>query len=214
LPELKELLDPRWREIFKSSLHILDVLESEIDFSLIVPKKELIFKAFECDPAKVSVVIFGQDPYPSENHAMGLAFSVNENISKLPASLRNILIEMKEDVGFFTPQNGDLTYLKEQGVLLLNRGLTLNLKTKKVHPLWYEFTDQVARALAKMGVIGIFWGKSASELAKYFASDKKIVSVHPSPLSAYRGFFGSKPFSRTNALLAAQNKPIIEWKKQ
>jgi uracil-DNA glycosylase len=135
-------------------------------------------------------------------------------VSPLPASLRNIFIELISDIGGDVPHTGDLSYLSEQGVMLLNRGLTLDLKTKKVHPLWYEFTEEVAQVLAKLGVVGIFWGKQAQELAKYFPVNKRILGVHPSPLSAYKGFFGSKPFSKANEILLADDKSVIIWTKQ
>lgn len=214
LPALSEYLDPRWRVLLPNSAQILEKLENEIDFSQSVPSKELIFKAFECNPKDVSVVIFGQDPYPNQSHAMGLAFSVTDDVSPLPASLRNIFLELISDIGGDVPNAGDLSFLSEQGVMLLNRGLTLDLKTKKVHPLWYEFTVEVAQVLAKLGVVGIFWGKQAQELAKYFPVNKRILGVHPSPLSAYKGFFGSKPFSKANEILLADDKTAINWTEQ
>lgn len=214
LPALSEYLDPRWRVLLPNSAQILEKLENEINFSQSVPSKELIFKAFECNPKDVSVVIFGQDPYPNQSHAMGLAFSVTDDVSPLPASLRNIFLELISDIGGDVPNAGDLSFLSEQGVMLLNRGLTLDLKTKKVHPLWYEFTDEVAQILAKLGVVGIFWGKQAQELAKYFPVNKRILGVHPSPLSAYKGFFGSKPFSKANEILLADDKTAINWTEQ
>lgn len=214
LPALSEFLDPRWKALIPNANLLLANLEEEIDFSKSVPSKDLIFKAFECDPMDVSVVIFGQDPYPNAEHAMGLAFSVKKNIRKLPASLRNIYAEMKSDIGGADPVDGDLTYLSEQGVMLLNRGLTLELESKKVSPFWYQFTNEVAKVLGTMGVVGIFWGNQAQELVKYFPENKRILSAHPSPLSAYRGFFGSKPFSTVNKILHAQNKKTIEWTKK
>jgi uracil-DNA glycosylase len=193
---------------------LLSKLDEEIDFSKSLPSKDLIFKAFECDPKSVSVVIFGQDPYPNAEHAMGLAFSVKKNIRKLPASLRNIFTEIKSDIGGADPVDGDLAYLSEQGVMLLNRGLTLELESKRVSPLWYQFTNEVAKILGTMGVIGIFWGNRAQELVEYFPANKRILSAHPSPLSAYKGFFGSKPFSKVNNILYSEGKKPIEWTKQ
>mgnify|MGYP002654297044 CR=1 FL=1 len=214
LPALSDFLDLRWKSLLPESSLILTKLEEEIDFSKNVPKKELIFKAFDCDPKKVSVVIFGQDPYPNPEHAMGLAFSVEKSIRKMPASLRNIYAEIKNDVGGPDPVDGDLSYLSEQGVMLLNRGLTLELKSKRVHHLWYEFTEEVAKVLGAAGVVGIFWGNQAQELLKYFPENKRIISAHPSPLSAYRGFFGSKPFSTVNKILLSEGKRAIKWTKQ
>ena len=214
MPALSELLDPRWKELIPNANALLSKLDEEIDFSKSLPSKDLIFKAFECDPKSVSVVIFGQDPYPNAEHAMGLAFSVKKNIRKLPASLRNIFTEIKSDIGGADPVDGDLAYLSEQGVMLLNRGLALELESKKVSPLWYQFTNEVAKILGTMGVIGIFWGNRAQELVEYFPANKRILSAHPSPLSAYKGFFGSKPFSKVNNILYSEGKKTIEWTKQ
>ena len=214
MPALSQLLDLRWRELLPSTIPILAKLEKEIDFSNSVPSKDLIFRAFECDPRDVSVVIFGQDPYPNDDHAMGLAFSVKNDVEKLPPSLRNIFSELNDDIGGTPPQKGDLTYLSSQGVMLLNRGLTLDLRSKTSHLLWHQFTDEVAQVLAKLGAVGVFWGKQAQELAKFFPENKRIVGVHPSPLSAYRGFFGSKPFSAVNKILLSENKKPIAWTKQ
>jgi uracil-DNA glycosylase len=213
LPELKELLDQRWSFLLESSSRVLDKLDHDIDFNNSVPSKEFIFKAFNCDPKDVSVVVFGQDPYPDSNHATGLAFSVDPSIKVLPASLKNIFREMESDIGG-VPKSGDLTFLSEQGVMLLNRGLSLDVKAKKVHPLWYEFTNSVAKVLAEMGTVGVFWGNKAQELAHYFPHEKRVLGVHPSPLSAYRGFFGSRPFSKVNKLLQAEGKSQINWTEQ
>jgi uracil-DNA glycosylase len=213
-PVLRDLLDIRWHILLAPSLHLLDELDKVLDFKASVPGTENIFKAFDCVPASIKVVIIGQDPYPNKDHAMGLAFSIPSHIQHLPPSLRNIYTEMHNDVGGTVPSTGDLGYLVDQGVMLLNRGLTITLPDKKVNSLWYGFTDSVAQVLAEQGVIGIFWGNQAQELAHYFPSDKRILSVHPSPLSAYRGFFGSKPFSTVNKILESENKSSIRWTKQ
>ena len=213
MPALNELLDKRWASLLESSCDVLQKLDREIDFNNCVPRKEAIFRAFECDPHEVSVVIFGQDPYPNADHAMGLSFSVDENVSKLPASLRNIFREMRDDIGD-QPISGDLSFLSKQGVMLLNRGLTIDLKTKNVHPLWFDFTNDVAEILGTLDVIGVFWGSKAQELAHFFPENKRIIGVHPSPLSAYKGFFGSKPFSQVNKILNEANKKSIVWTKQ
>ena len=213
-PVLRDLLDARWHTLLEPALHLLDKLDQDLDFKTSVPAKEEIFRAFECEPSSIKVVIIGQDPYPNKNHGMGLSFSIPSNVESIPASLRNIYTEMVIDVGGIAPRNGDLRYLTEQGVMLLNRGLTISLPDKKVNSLWYGFTDLVAQVLANQGVIGIFWGNQAQKLAHYFPTDKQILSVHPSPLSAYRGFFGSKPFSAVNRILELEKKPIIKWTKQ
>lgn len=211
---LEDNLDNRWKILLEPALQILHTLDAEVDFTVNIPSKNSVFRAFDCEPRDVKVVIFGQDPYPNPAHAMGLSFSIPPNIKKIPGSLRNIFQEMTSDVGGGVPENGDLGYLASQGVMLLNRGLSISAIDKEVNPLWYEFTDHVASLLASMDVVGIFWGNQAQELSHYFSDDKKISSAHPSPLSAYRGFFGSKPFSRANEILRAQNKSAINWTKK
>ena len=213
-PVLRDLLDVRWHTLLVPSLHVLAELDKVLDFKASVPATEDIFRAFECEPTSIKVVIVGQDPYPNRDHAMGLSFSIRPSVKKMPASLKNIYTEMHSDVGGASPDNGDLRYLTDQGVMLLNRGLSITLPDKKVNSLWYEFTDLVAQVLAEQGVIGIFWGNQAQEIAHYFPKEKQILSVHPSPLSAYRGFFGSKPFSAVNRILKSENKPLIKWTKQ
>ena len=213
-PVLRDLLDVRWHTLLAPSLHVLDELDKVLDFKASVPATEDIFRAFECEPTSIKVVIVGQDPYPNRDHAMGLSFSIPKIVKKIPPSLKNIYTEMHNDVGGASPDNGDLRYLTDQGVMLLNRGLSITLPDKKVNSLWYEFTDLVAQVLAEQGVIGIFWGNQAQEIAHYFPKEKQILSVHPSPLSAYRGFFGSKPFSAVNRILKSENKPLIKWTKQ
>jgi uracil-DNA glycosylase len=213
-PVLRDLLDVRWHTLLAPSLHVLDELDKVLDFKASVPATKDIFRAFDCEPTSIKVVIVGQDPYPNRDHAMGLSFSIPPNVKKIPPSLKNIYTEMHTDVGGFSPDTGDLSYLTDQGVMLLNRGLSITLPDKKVNSLWYEFTDLVAQVLAEQGVIGVFWGNQAQEIAHYFPKEKQILSVHPSPLSAYRGFFGNKPFSAVNRILESENKSLIKWTKQ
>ena len=213
-PVLRDLLDVRWHTLLAPSLHVLDELDKVLDFKASVPATKYIFRAFDCEPTSIKVVIVGQDPYPNRDHAMGLSFSIPPSVKKIPPSLKNIYTEMHSDVGGFSPDTGDLRYLTDQGVMLLNRGLSITLPDKKVNSLWYEFTDLVAQVLAEQGVIGVFWGNQAQEIAHYFPKEKQILSVHPSPLSAYRGFFGSKPFSAVNRILKSENKSLIKWTKQ
>ena len=213
-PVLRDLLDVRWHTLLAPSLHVLDELDKVLDFKASVPATKDIFRAFDCEPTSIKVVIVGQDPYPNRDHAMGLSFSIPPNVKKIPPSLKNIYTEMHNDVGGFSPDTGDLSYLTDQGVMLLNRGLSITLPDKKVNSLWYEFTDLVAQVLAEQGVIGVFWGNQAQDIAHYFPKEKQILSVHPSPLSAYRGFFGSKPFSAVNRILKSENKSLIKWTKQ
>jgi uracil-DNA glycosylase len=155
------------------------------------------------------VLILGQDPYPGEGVADGLAFSSARE--KVPASLRNIFIEYSSDLGLPAPMSPDLSKWSERGVLLLNRTLTTTVGERNAHVSigWRNFTYSVAEFLAQRDVIAILWGNGARELADLF--DKKIESVHPSPLSARRGFFGSEPFSRANELLESAGREPIDW---
>ena len=158
------------------------------------------------------MVIFGQDPYPTQGHAHGLAFSVDDSVRPLPPSLRNIFTELSDDCGI-TRKQGDLSDWFDQGVMLLNRVLTTQTGSSLAHSDfgWQEITDAVAKELGEHQVVAILWGKSAGELAPYFSAQRCIESVHPSPLSAYRGFFGSKPFSKCNAILARNKLEMISW---
>ena len=178
---------------FKKAAQILNTLENY------TPNTEDVFKAFEVSPKKVRVVIVGQDPYPTKGDAMGLAFSVKRS-EKLPKSLINIFKELQSDLGI-DRINGNLSDWQSQGVFLINRVLTTPIGATLGHKQigWEEFTEKVIAYLGERGAIGLLMGKEAESLAKYF--NKKIITSHPSPLSAYRGFFGSKPFSRINELL-------------
>ena len=205
--------------VHDSWLRLLDPVAPEIEIILkkitnedIAPRREEIFRAFDIDLEKVRVVIFGQDPYPTKGNAMGLAFSVPETVTPIPSSLRNIFKELESDLGFEKPVSGDLTAWERSGVLLLNRVLTTRVGETGAHLDlgWQHITNHIARELGARGVIAILWGKSAQELSGNFI--KHISSPHPSPLSAYRGFFGSKPFSRSNAALIAKGKSPVEWK--
>jgi uracil-DNA glycosylase len=173
-------------------------------------------KAFSLDLDKSKVLIVGQDPYPGFEHAMGLSFSVPAEVRKIPPTLLNIFKELQSDLEVSQPLDGDLTHWHEQGVLLLNRTLTCELGASNTHTNlgWSQITDRCAQVLGERGVIAILWGKSAMELDKFFARDKVIAGAHPSPLSAYRGFFGSKPFSTVNKMLERDGKSGITWVKK
>lgn len=205
--------------VHDSWLRLLDPVAPEIEIILkkianedIAPRPGEIFRAFDVDLEEVRVVIFGQDPYPTKGNAMGLAFSVPETVTPIPSSLRNIFQELENDLGIGRPVSGDLTSWERSGVLLLNRVLTTRVGETGAHLDlgWQHITNHIARELGARGVIAILWGKSAQELSGNFI--KYISSPHPSPLSAYRGFFGSKPFSRANELLVAQGKESIDWR--
>lgn len=183
----------------------------------IYPKKESIFKALELTPLKdVKVVILGQDPYHGEGQANGLSFSVNKGI-KLPPSLRNIYKELEQDLGIPTPTHGDLTNWSKQGVLLLNSVLTVEKGKPGSHKNmgWQEYTDGIIKQISeeKENIVFILWGKYAESKKELIDNNKHkiIISTHPSPFSARKGFFGSKPFSRTNNYLKEHNKKEIDW---
>ena len=178
----------------------------------IAPEFSLIFRSLTTPIQSTNVVIFGQDPYPSKGHAHGLAFSVDQTVSPLPPSLRNIFTELSSDCGVIR-KSPDLSDWFDQGVLLVNRVLSTKAGSSLAHSDfgWEEVTNAVAQELGKHDVVAILWGKSAGELARYFRPEWRIESVHPSPLSAHRGFLGSKPFSRCNEILLANNKSPIRW---
>jgi uracil-DNA glycosylase len=214
-------LDTSWKELLQNEisksyfLSIVDFLNTErAAGKIIFPESKLVFNAFNETPFdKVRVVILGQDPYPNKEDAMGLAFSTARADGSLPASLKNIFIELNSDLGIEKPTSGDLTPWCYQGVVLLNRTLSCRIGESNSHRDlgWREFTFEVVKVLADLDVVAILWGKSAQELSNLFTEERLIESVHPSPLSAYRGFFGSKPFSRANALLQASNRQAINW---
>ncbi len=200
-----------WQRLLEPVAPEIENILTKIADEDIAPPREEIFRAFDIDLEKVQVVIFGQDPYPTEGNAMGLAFSVPTNVTQIPASLRNIFQELESDLGFGRPLSGDLTSWERSGVLLLNRVLTTRVGETAAHSNlgWQSITNHIARELGARGVIAILWGKSAQELSVYFSN--YISSAHPSPLSTYRGFFGSKPFSRVNELLITQGRRPINW---
>jgi len=184
----------------------------------IYPKGSDIFNAFWKTPfTDLKVVILGQDPYHGENQAHGLSFSVQKGVG-IPPSLRNIYKELKTDIaGFVIPNHGDLTEWAEQGVLLLNASLTVRAATPGSHQKkgWETFTDAVIKKISdeKEGIVFILWGSFAQAKSELIDSKKHhiIKSPHPSPFSAERGFFGSKPFSKTNEILIKEGKSPIDW---
>ena len=193
-------------------------VDKEYDEHVVYPPKKQIFHCFNFkDYEDIKVVIIGQDPYHEENQANGLAFSVSKGV-KIPPSLVNIYKEAHEDVGIEIPMHGDLSSWANQGVLLLNTVLTVRAHEANSHKLkgWETFTDHVIETLNKREkpLVFILWGKQAIDKEKMIDTSKHCVikSVHPSPLSAYRGFFGSKPFSKTNAFLNSQGIEPIDWR--
>jgi uracil-DNA glycosylase len=156
----------------------------------------------------------GQDPYPTPGYATGLAFSVGPGITKLPASLKIIFTEYVADTGFSYPKNGELSGWATNGVALLNSSLTLNLDDKTEHLSigWQRITSAALNLLAERSCVAVLWGSQAQKIGSIFPQSHKVESVHPSPLSAYRGFFGSKPFTKCNQLLANSDKMPINWR--
>lgn len=185
---------------------------------LIYPKSDDIFNAFDLTPFdEVKVVILGQDPYHGAGQAHGLSFSVEKDV-KFPPSLQNIFKELQTDIdGFQIPQNGNLSYWAKQGVLLLNASLTVRANEAGSHQKqgWENFSDKVIETLSeqKENLIFILWGKFAQAKETLIKAEKHVIikSAHPSPFSAYSGFFGSKPFSKTNNILKELGKKEIDW---
>lgn len=181
-----------------------------------LPAGEHILRAFQQPFADVRVLIVGQDPYPTPGHPIGLCFAVAPDVRPLPKSLINIYKEYCEDLGHPMPSNGDLTPWTRQGVLLLNRALTVQPGKPNSHQGkgWEEITEQAIRALAarEEPLVAILWGSNARKLKPLIGAERCIESVHPSPLSAHNGFFGSRPFSRANELLQAQGSAPIDWR--
>lgn len=181
----------------------------------ILPSPGNIFRALQTDPRDVQVIIVGQDPYPNPLHACGLSFSVQAGTHPLPGSLRNLLAEVVSDVGSTQIVDGDLQPWAYQGVMLLNRTLTVSAGETNSHAAlgWQVVTDRIVEVVmdANPLVIGVLWGKQAQSMANKFTADNVVEGVHPSPLSAHRGFFGSKPFSAVNAKLISRQQSPILW---
>lgn len=181
----------------------------------VLPRTDQILRAFQQPFAQVRVLIVGQDPYPTPGHAIGLAFATDPQVHPLPRSLTNIFTELHDDVGVATPGHGDLSQWCDQGVLLLNRVLTVAPGDAGSHRGrgWEEITNCAIRALVarESALVSVLWGKQAQSLAPLLDGTEIISSAHPSPLSARRGFFGSKPFSRVNALLIRQGEAPVDW---
>ena len=198
-------------------IRLTDFVRAEYKSTTIYPPGRLIFNAFNlCPFDKVKVVIIGQDPYHGPDQAHGLCFSVNDGIV-YPPSLQNIFKEIQNDLGIPIPSSGNLTRWANQGVLLLNATLTVRAHQAGSHQRkgWEEFTDAAIRILANQRehLVFILWGAYAQKKGAFIDRSKHLVltSAHPSPLSAYHGFFGNKHFSRTNDYLTAHGKTPIQW---
>lgn len=181
-----------------------------------LPDGDRVLRAFARPLAEVRVLVLGQDPYPTPGHAVGLSFSVSPEVRPLPGSLRNIFTELSRDVDVPPPATGDLTPWAERGVLLLNRVLTVEPGRAAAHrgKGWEQVTERALHALAQRGgpAAAILWGRDARTASTALGEIPWVASAHPSPLSASRGFFGSRPFSRANALLEVQKAAPIDWR--
>ncbi|NNM46861.1 uracil-DNA glycosylase [Knoellia koreensis] len=181
-----------------------------------LPAGEHVLRAFERPLDDVRVLIVGQDPYPTPGHAVGLSFSVAPDVRPIPKSLVNIYKELQTDLGVPAPTNGDLSPWADHGVLLLNRVLTVRPGTPASHrgKGWEHVTAAAISALVERGgpLVAILWGRDARNLAPHLHGIPAIESPHPSPLSAHSGFFGSRPFSRANELLAQQGADPVDWR--
>jgi len=209
-------LQPEFEKDYMKSLRKF-LLTQKDAHKVIFPRGEEYFAALNLTPLdKVKVVIIGQDPYHGPGQAHGLSFSVRKGV-RFPPSLQNIFKELQDDVGVPMPKSGDLTHWAEQGVLLLNAVLTVEQGRAAAHQGkgWEQFTDQVITTLNKNRehIVYLLWGSYAQKKAAFVDRTKNLVleSPHPSPLSAYRGFFGSKPFSKINKYLRAQGIKEIDW---
>ncbi|HJQ01020.1 MAG TPA: uracil-DNA glycosylase [Jatrophihabitans sp.] len=218
---LAELVEAGWAEalapVAADIAAMGDFLRTEIAAGRsYLPAGDNVLRAFRQPFADVRVLIVGQDPYPTPGHPVGLSFSVAPDVQPVPRSLQNIYRELRDDLGVPIPGNGDLTRWSEQGVLLLNRVLTVQPGRSGSHAGrgWERVTDQAVRALAARDqpLVAILWGRQAQSLGPLLTDVDCLESVHPSPLSASGGFFGSRPFSKANALLEKHGGKPVDWR--
>lgn len=216
-------LEKNWTDLVKEEftkdyfIELSHFVEEQYNSEIIYPPKSLVYNAFNhCKPKDVRVVIIGQDPYHGQGQAHGLSFSVCDGV-KFPPSLRNIFKELKGDLNIDPPFSGNLEKWSKQGVLLLNATLTVQSKTPGSHQKkgWEQFTDAIIQQLSDnySDIVFVLWGAYAQKKVLIINPEKHhiIQSKHPSPFSAHNGFFGSKPFSKTNEYLKSKGKSIINW---
>lgn len=218
---LSQLIAPDWAaalgdvedDVARMGIFLRDELAGGRGY---LPTGDLVLRAFTRPLADVRVLILGQDPYPTPGHPVGLSFSVARDVHPLPRSLTNIYAELQSDLGTPPAEHGDLTHWFEQGVLLLNRVLTVRPGSPGSHrgKGWEPVTEAAVRALADRGgpLVAILWGRDAQSVQPWLGDVPVIRSPHPSPLSARSGFFGSRPFSRANQALEAQGATPIDWR--
>jgi uracil-DNA glycosylase len=217
---LAELVDPVWAEALAPVADQItamgDYLRAEVSAGRgYLPAGDNVLRAFQRPLSDVKVLVMGQDPYPTPGHPVGLSFSVAPDVRPLPRSLQNIFRELHTDLGLPMPSSGDLSPWSDQGVLMLNRVLTVAPGTPGSHrgKGWETVTAQAIRALVARDkpLVALLWGRDAQSIRDLLGDTPRVESVHPSPMSADRGFFGSRPFSRVNQLLTDQGATPVDW---
>lgn len=215
------LVDPAWAEALQPVAPDLASLGEKLRAEVAagrpyLPAGERVLRAFQRPLDDVKVLIVGQDPYPTPGHPIGLSFAVERDVRPLPRSLTNIYRELESDLGILPAVHGDLSPWSDQGVMLLNRVLTVAPGKPASHRGWgwEKVTEHAIRTLVARDkpLIAILWGKDAASLKPLLGSTAIIESAHPSPLSAHRGFFGSRPFSRANDLLVERGAAPVDWR--
>jgi len=217
---LADLVDPGWAEALapvEDDVHRLGewLREETAAGRPYLPAGAAVLRAFEDPFDAVKVLVIGQDPYPTPGHPIGLSFAVDPGVRPVPRSLANIYRELHDDLGVTPPQHGDLRPWSERGVLLLNRVLTVAPGDAGSHrgKGWERVTEQAVRALVARDrpLVAVLWGAQAGSVKPFLGDTPVVASAHPSPLSASRGFFGSRPFSQVNAMLADQGADPVDW---
>ena len=212
-----EQMHPSWQQALAGQRDLLDQIEANVSTdAAVAPAMPMVMRAFEQDIDLVRVLLVGQDPYPGPGHAIGLSFAVAPEVSPLPRSLQNMMRELRDDLGKDVSNGGDLQRWSQQGVMLLNRHLTTSSGTSAAHfdAGWARFTDAAISVLNRARgrkLVAILWGNEAIGLQRLLADVQVVSSAHPSPLSARRGFFGSKPYSKTNEALKFVGEQPIDW---
>lgn len=221
MPDPFSGIHPSWREPLSGVAEEISAMGEYLRREIAVghgylPAGENILRAFRSDFDSVRVLIVGQDPYPTPGHAIGLSFAVSRETRPLPRSLQNIFLELRNDLNISTPSHGDLSAWSAQGVLLLNRVLTVSPGSPGSHRGlgWEAVTDCAIRGLVgrEKPMVAILWGRDAQSLVPLLGQTPTVSSAHPSPMSASRGFFGSRPFSKTNQYLEKAGAGPIDWR--
>lgn len=212
-----EQMHPTWQAALAGQRELLAEIEAKVSTdAAVAPALPMVMRAFEQSVDSVRVLIVGQDPYPTPGHAIGLSFAVSPEVSPLPRSLQNMMRELRDDLGRDVSNGGDLQHWASQGVMLLNRHLTTSSGQSAAHfdAGWSRFTDAAISVLNRARgrkLVAILWGNEAISLQRLLPDVQVISSAHPSPLSARKGFFGSKPFSRANEALGFVGEEKIDW---